>query len=256
RLGHRVQLLDADVEEPNCHLFCRPTIEHTAPVFVHYPAVDAKACRLCGACSRLCQFGALLSSKNGVLVLPELCHSCGGCILVCPDDAIREVSREVGWVDDGVVPSGTFAQGRLKVGEARAVPVIAALRRRAEPDTTVVLDAPPGTSCTVIEAIRGADRVCLVTEPTPFGLHDLELAVGLARTLGLPFGVIINRIGIGDDRVHRYCERENVRILAEIPNDPRLARAGARGVLAIDAMPELEATFMQIADAIEGCVAR
>lgn len=251
RAGRKVQLLDADVEEPNGHLFTKPQIESSRPVTVGMPEVNADKCTHCGICSQFCQFGAIVAGAEEVIVFPELCHSCGGCMQVCPERAIREVNREVGWLDEGASGDLLFVQGRLKVGEPRAVPIISELRQQARTDRLVLIDTPPGTSCAVIEAIRDVDFVCLVTEPTPFGLYDLELAVELVRTLGLALGVVINRAGLGDGRVGDFCREGGIPILAEIPSDKRIARAGAGGDLILDAVPELEGVFASLADEIE-----
>lgn len=235
--------LDGDVEEPNAALFLRPRILGSRPVEVRVPEVDAARCTACGACSRACRFHAIVSLKSKPLVFPELCHSCGGCVLACPSAAIRESLRAIGIIERGVSGSIRFAHGRLNVGEAMAVPVIHALR---EDDTQVgltIVDAPPGTSCPVVAAIRGSDMVLLVTEPTPFGLNDLMIAVGTVRKLGLPLGVVINRSDSGNDSVRAYCGREGIPVLLEIPEDRRIAEAYSRGIPAIEARPELRTRF-------------
>lgn len=238
-----VRLLDCDVEEPNCHLFLAPEIAHRETVRVAVPVVNAAKCDGCGRCAAFCRFNALAALKETVLVFPELCHGCGGCMLVCPKGAIREGSREIGVLETGRAGDLAFAQGRLRVGEAMAPPLIRAVKKRAAPGMLNIIDAPPGTSCPVIAAIRDADYVVLVTEPTPFGLHDLTLAVETVRRIGLPFGVVINRSDSGDDRVRTYCAAESVQVLAEIPEDRRIAEAYSRGVPAVRALPELRATF-------------
>jgi MinD superfamily P-loop ATPase len=236
--GRKVHLVDCDVEEPNCHLFVSPTIRVRETVTVPVPVVDNEQCKGCGECARICEFNALACYSGGVITFPELCHGCGGCWLVCPEGAIQPGRRSVGVVERGFASGFSFSQGRLRVGEALAPPLIHRVKDIEPGSELVILDAPPGTSCPVIAAVNGSDFVILVTEPTPFGLSDLVLAVGVARHLGIPFGVIINRVGCGDDRVHRYCEEEHIPVLLEIPDDVRIARAYSEGVIAVSVIPD------------------
>ncbi|MBN1321267.1 MAG: ATP-binding protein [Thermoleophilia bacterium] len=234
-----VGLLDCDVEEPNCHLYLKPTFDATEPVGTLIPVVDQDACTGCGLCARACEFHALLALPGSPLLLPELCHACGVCAYVCPEEAISESEREIGTVGSGVVDDIYFRWGRLNIGEARSTPVIQAVKdlTEAPPLDTVIIDAPPGVACPAVEALRGADFAVLVTEPTPFGLHDLVLAVETARQMSIPCGVVINRAGIGDDRVDEYCAAEDVPVLLRIPDDRRIAEACSRGEIfaAVDA---------------------
>ncbi len=245
--GLAVQLLDADVEEPDCHLFLHPEIERLVSVQIPVPVVDDSLCTACGVCANVCAFNAITAVGSTVLVFPELCHACGACTLLCPENAIRETTRDTGVVEYGTVaprgrPVFSLVTGKLAVGEAKAVPTTKATVAAAEDDDAdvVLIDAPPGTSCPVIEAVRGADLVVLVTEPTPFGLHDLELAVAMVRALGLPCVVAINRAGLGDDRVQRYCASEGLEIVLQLADDRRIAEASARGELVIDSVDGLE----------------
>ena len=241
--GVAVRLLDADVEEPDCHLFLHPSGVTSAPVSVLVPVVDEARCTACRVCAEACAFRAITLVGSTVLVFPELCHSCGACSLLCPESAIREEGRETGLVESGsVTTSGgrfTLVTGMLTVGEAKAVPVTKATLATADGADVVLIDAPPGTSCPVIESVRGSDLVVLVTEPTPFGLNDLRLAVEMVRALGLRAVVAVNRMGLGDDRVHRYCAEESLDIVLELPDDRRIAEAYARGELLVDALPDL-----------------
>ncbi|MCU0236163.1 MAG: 4Fe-4S binding protein, partial [Acidobacteria bacterium] len=182
------------------------------------------------------------------LVFAEMCHGCGGCMLVCPKKAIREMPKRMGSIETKQAGRITLVTGRLDVGQAMAPPLIRAVKQRLQPGMPAILDAPPGTSCPVIAAIRGADFVLLVTEPTPFGLHDLRLAVDMVKELGLPFGVLVNRAGSGDDRVHRYCSEAAIPILAEIADDRRIARAYSRGQLIVEALPEYRDLFSKLAE--------
>jgi len=244
--GDPIQLLDCDVEEPNDHLFleCSPGDEET--VCIPIPQVDEELCDACGECGKFCAYHAIVSFGAKPLVFPELCHGCGGCAAVCPTRAITESGSRIGVVETLHAGNITLIQGRLDVGTAMAPPLIRAVKGRLRDGTPAILDAPPGTSCPVIAAIRGADLVVLVTEPTPFGLHDLKLAVDMVRELGMPFGVIVNRMGIGDDRVHVFCSEEDIPILLEIPDDRRIAEAYSRGSLIVDALPEYRALFLSL----------
>jgi len=244
--GGRVCYADCDVEEPNGHIFLKPDITSRTSIGVPVPKVDMSGCTGCGKCGEICQYSAIVCINKKVLTFPELCHGCGGCALVCPEGAISEVPREVGILEEGMADGVGFVHGRLRVGEAMSPPLIRRVKERIPADGVTIVDAPPGTSCPVIEAVKGADYVVLVTEPTPFGLNDLELAVGMVRELGLPMGVVINRSDVGDDRVKDYCERESINVLAEISDDRKVAEAYSRGEMAVDAVPELNRLFENV----------
>jgi len=249
-LGKGVQLLDCDVEEPNAHLFINPVFEKRSVVAASVPEVDEEKCTLCGKCSEICQFKAIVVIGNTVLPFQELCHSCGGCMEVCPEKAIREGERVLGIIEAGHRGDLEFVHGRLRVGEAMSPPLIRKVRSFTKPGGITIIDAPPGTSCPVIASIKGADFVLLVTEPTPFGLHDLKLAVGAVRILGIPCGLVVNRSDMGDDRVWEYAKEENVPILMEIPFDRRIAEAYSRGQLLLEVMPEWKEKFLQLYERI------
>lgn len=241
-------LLDCDVEEPNAALFLKPIIKERRQVGQMIPEVDPDRCIYCGRCAEVCQYHAIAVVGQKVLVFPELCHGCGSCTLNCPTGAIHEVLDVMGKIERGWAGAVEFAQGTMDVGEAMAVPIIRQLKRWAIPpdpgDRPIILDAPPGTACPVVETMRGADFVLMVTEPTPFGLHDLRLAVGVARDeLGLPVGVVINRDGVGDRGVEAYCEAEGIPILMRIPLHRRIAEAYSEGVPLVEALPEYRERF-------------
>jgi MinD superfamily P-loop ATPase len=246
--GAGVQLLDCDVEEPNAHLFLEGTASGEETVAIPVPEVDESLCDGCGECGRICEYHAIVSFGTKPLVFPEMCHGCGGCEKVCPKKAIREVDKRVGVIETVQAGNITLIQGRLDVGMAMAPPVVRAVKARLRKGFPAILDAPPGTSCPVIATIRGADFVLLVTEPTPFGLHDLKLAVDMVRELRIPCGVVVNRVGIGDDRVHLYCDAENIPVLVDIPDDRRIAEAYSKGRLVVEALPEYRRLFEKLSE--------
>jgi len=211
-LDREVQLLDCDVEEPNAQLFLNGALLSTEEVTIPIPQIDASLCNGCGECSRFCEYNAIVSYGTMPLVFADMCHGCGGCMKVCPPQAIREVDHRIGVIETFSAGKITLIQGKLDIGAAMAPPLIRAVKRKMDNRIPILLDAPPGTSCPVITTLRGADFVALVTEPTPFGLNDLILAVETVREMDLPFGVIINRSGSGDARVNFYCVDENIPI--------------------------------------------
>jgi MinD superfamily P-loop ATPase len=244
--GRAVQYLDCDVEEPNGHIFLKPRWDVTQDVTVGVPQVDLDKCTGCGKCGQLCQYSAIVAMKGAALVFDQLCHSCGGCMAVCPTGAILEVPRRIGIVQYGSSNGIAVGQGLLDIGAIQSPAVIRRLKKGIRPSDIVILDAPPGTSCPVIEAIRGSDFVVLVTEPTPFGLNDLELAVGMVRQLAIPFAVAVNRCDMGDDGVVRYCRKEGIDVLLEIPNDRRIAEAYSRGEMMVHEFITYRERFLEL----------
>lgn len=245
-LNKEIILADCDVEEPNAHLFLNTNGKSGEVVSILVPTVEEKLCNSCGECAKICKFSAIVSFGTLPLVFPEMCHACGGCAKVCPTGAIIEQDHRIGVVEISHDGNITLITGKLDVGVAMAPPLIRAVKNRLPKNTAAILDAPPGTSCPVIASIRDSNIVLLVTEPTPFGLHDLTLAVDMVRELKLPFGVIVNRVGSGDDRVHDFCRKENIPILLEIPDDRRIAEAYSRGILMVDALPEYKKLFEKL----------
>jgi MinD superfamily P-loop ATPase len=233
--GEAVQYLDCDVEEPNGHIFLKPEITRIEEVGLPVPAIDADRCTACGRCAQVCAYNAMIVLKTA-LVFPELCHGCGGCQAACPTGAIREQPRMIGVIETGRAGQLAFAQGRLNLGEPMAPPVIRAVKRMRQAGGFALLDAPPGTSCPVVATVRDVNYVLLVAEPTPFGLNDLRLAAQLMRQLERPCGVVINRADIGNDDIRAYARSEAIPVLAEIPDDRRIAETYSRGEPALNAL--------------------
>jgi MinD superfamily P-loop ATPase len=246
QMGQAAQYLDCDVEEPNGHIFLKPEIQETYSVTIGVPEVDAEKCNGCGKCGRLCQYSAIVVLKKRVMTFEQLCHSCGGCMLVCPTDAITEKPREIGFADIGEANDVKFGQGRLRIGDVHTPPLIRKIKSYAIEDGVVIIDAPPGTSCPVIEAVKGVDFVLLVTEPTPFGLNDLKLAVDMVRVLDIPFAVVINRSEPDEKMTNEYCRGENIAVLMEIPDDRRIAEAYSVGRMIVDILPEYQKDFVSL----------
>lgn len=245
-----VHLLDCDVEEPNVHLFLSVQAQNEEVVNIFMPEIKEVRCNGCGNCSDFCEFNAIAVVNKQAMVFPELCHGCGGCTLICPLNAIHEVEKRIGTVKTGAVDNIKLVQGTLDVGVASAPPLVEAVKKHIQTDYHTILDAPPGTSCPAVATLRDTDFAVLVTEPTPFGLHDLKLAVAMARQIKVPFGVVVNRHGIGDNRVHEYCQQENIPLLLEIPDDRRIAEAYSRGEILCDALPEYRSLFTNLRDSL------
>lgn len=248
--GVAVTYLDCDVEEPNGHLFLHPTLDQRDRVTVPIPQVDRDRCTRCTQCADICQFNAITVVNQSVLVFPELCHSCGGCSLVCPVGAIAEVPQEIGTVETGTAKGIGFVQGQLDIGQVKTPAVIQAVKAKLPATGVAILDAPPGTSCPVVETLRQADYLILVSEPTPFGLHDVKLVIEMARVLAIPFGMIVNRAGIGDRALYTYCQAEGIDILGEIANDRDVAVAYSHGDLAVEVLPDYHIQLTQIAQTL------
>jgi len=270
-----IQLLDCDVEEPNAHIFLKPYITQSQSISILVPKVLENKCTYCGQCQEVCAYNAIAVIKNSVqdthmqdgqvpisggkvLIFPELCHSCGGCSLLCPEKAIVEVGREIGKIQIGKVGKIEFVDGKLNIGEAMSPPLIKAVKKNITNNRVVVIDAPPGTSCPVIESIKGSDYCILVTEPTPFGMNDLVLAVEVIRKLNIPFGVIINRADIQTESgqvifpdVDNYCSKENIPILMRIPFDRKIAESYSKGIPMVEAIPKFKTEFVQLFEGIK-----
>jgi len=245
-----VQLLDCDVEEPNCHIFLNPEIDSTDECTLPYPVIDENRCNGCGECSAVCQYNAIVSLKTKTLVFPELCHGCGGCFEVCPEKAITEGKRRIGTITHGRSRNVSIVQGLLDVGQALSPPLIRGVKRFVGTEGINIIDCPPGTSCPVITAVKNSDYVVLVAESSPFGLHDLQLAVETMRKLGLEFGAVINRASKMDHRVRDYCLKKQIPVLLEIPDERKAAEAYAQGHLMVEALPEFRKLFEDLYECI------
>jgi MinD superfamily P-loop ATPase len=247
--------VDLDVEEPNLHLFLHPCIEGIEMAHIEVPVVGKSRCTFCGACSELCQFKAISVMGKLVLTFPEMCHGCGGCIALCPEKALAPGTRELGEVNWGRAGHVGFLMGRLRIGEAMSPPLMRLVKAKlngmiAASARDAIIDAPPGVSCPAVNAVIDSDLILLVTEPTPFGFYDFQLAWEAFTPLGKPMGAVVNRAGLGNDDIFRFCRDKGLPILAEIPFDRAIAEAYARGRLIAEASPELKETFVALRDKI------
>ena len=247
-----VQLIDCDVEEPNSALFLNPVLGVQKQAFIPIPVINKEQCNYCGMCREVCEYNAIAvmsqtdTSKGNIMFFPNLCHGCGACAYLCPENAITETNREVGIIELGEKDNVQFVHGRLNIGEAMAPPVIRQVKHYINPTRTVIIDAPPGTSCPVITAVQGTDYCVLVTEPTPFGLNDLQLAVEAMRKLKIPFGVVINRCDLGDTKTENYCKDEQIPILMKIPFSEDIAKSYSRGEPMVNLFPDYIERFRQL----------
>jgi MinD superfamily P-loop ATPase len=250
----RCQLLDCDVEEPNAYLFLQSNLIRTQPVYTTVPRIELGLCDYCGECAKFCQYKALFALKDQILVFPELCHSCGGCTLFCPKQAIFEEKHKIGTLTFSSTDDLNLVYGELEVGKPMAVPVIKAVKKQIDPKMNAIIDSPPGTSCPFVETVRGSDFCILVTEPTPFGLHDLKIAVEVLRKIGVPFGVVVNRADIGDKKLYEYCREEQIRVLLEIPCQRKIAELYSKGIPFSMEMPEWKTRFQALFNEVRGIV--
>jgi MinD superfamily P-loop ATPase len=251
--------VDLDVEEPNLHLFLRPSLERTVTAHMTVPSVDELRCTYCGACSDLCQFKAISVMQRLILIFPEMCHGCGGCMAVCPEKAISPGQRELGEISWGEAGRARFLMGRLRIGEAMSPPLMRLVKAKldamiAAKGGDAIIDAPPGVSCPAVNAVIDSDVIVLVTEPTPFGFYDFQLAWEAFAPLGKPMGTVVNRAGLGNDDVYQFCRDKGLPILAEIPFDRAIAEAYARGKIIADMSPEHRGTFISLLGRIRGLV--
>lgn len=248
---NKVQFLDCDVEEPNAHIFLKPLIEKSESINILIPKIDESKCNFCGKCAEICAYNAIAVFKSKVLVFSTLCHSCGGCALLCPKKAITEINKEIGIIEIGSLNNIQFIHGILNIGETMPPPLIRAVKKCIDFTRTVIIDAPPGTSCPVIEAVKGSDFCILVTEPTPFGLNDLVLAVEVLKKIDIPFGVVVNRADTGSNEVENYCSKEGIEVLMKIPFDRKIAEAYSKGITIVEIIPQYRERFVQLFEFIK-----
>jgi MinD superfamily P-loop ATPase len=251
-----IQFLDCDVEEPNAHIFLKPKIEKQKKAFIPVPEIDESKCVYCGKCAKVCVYNAIAvlpgqdGKKGSTLIFAHLCHGCGACTALCPENAIKEVNREIGVVELGNSGQIEFIHGKLNIGEAMSPPLIRQVKEHINPKKTVIIDAPPGTSCPVVTSVKGSDFCVLVTEPTPFGLNDLILAVEVLRKLKILFGVVINRADLGNNKTEEYCEQEKIPILMRIPFKKEIAMAYSKGEPIVKVFPEYKEDFLSLYEQI------
>jgi len=245
------QLIDCDVEEPNSHLFLSPTITQVTSMGIPVPRINESKCTYCGKCAKVCEYHAIAVILKNVLVFDELCHGCGACSYLCPEKAIFEVEREIGIVQEGNANGIHFINGVLNIGEPMASPLIRRVKEKIQKEKVVILDAPPGTACPVIETVKESNFCILVTEPTPFGLNDLELAVRMLEKLGIPKGVVINKADIGDRGVWNYCTMKDIPVLMEIPMDRKIAESYSKGIPMVAENPSYIPQFLNLIEKVE-----
>ena len=243
------QFLDCDVEEPNAHIFLKPEIKEQRKAYIPVPEIDESNCTFCGKCAKVCVYNAIAilpgqdEKKGTSLIFANLCHGCGACSALCPENAIKEVNREIGVVELGNSGRIEFIHGKLNIGEAMSPPLIRQVKEHINPKKTVIIDAPPGTSCPVVASVKGSDFCVLVTEPTPFGLNDLILAVEVLRKLKILFGVVINRADLGNNKTEEYCKQEEIPILMRIPFKKEIAVSYSKGEPMVKVFPEYKEKF-------------
>jgi len=246
------QLVDCDVEEPNAHIFLKPQIHTRKKACILVPEINESRCNYCGKCAKVCVYNAIAiipgqdDRKGTALVFANLCHGCGACTALCPQKAITEVNRGIGIVESGVYGDIEFVHGKLNIGEAMSPPLIRQVKDEINHDKTIIIDAPPGTSCPVVTSLKGSDFCILVTEPTPFGLNDLILAVEVLRKIKIPFGVVINRADLGNNKTEEYCKKEDIPILMRIPFKKEIAIAYSKGEIMAKVFPEYKKDFIQL----------
>ncbi len=246
-----VQLLDCDVEEPNAYIFLKPSFSHKETVSIPIPQVDGERCTYCGKCVEVCAYNAIAVFPKHVLIFPELCHGCGACSYLCPEDALSEINKAIGILETGSSKGIEFIHGELTIGEVAAPRIIREVKRHIDRERLIIIDVAPGTSCPVVEAVKGSDFCLLVTEPTPFGLNDLALAVDMVNKLNVPCGVVINRDGAGDSKVEEYCRKKDIPVLLRIPLDIEIARLYSRGITLVEGIPQWQEAFLRLYNDIE-----
>ncbi|RKY30779.1 MAG: (4Fe-4S)-binding protein [Candidatus Omnitrophota bacterium] len=246
-----VQFFDCDVEEPNSYIFIKPVIEEEIGIETFVPEVDLSKCNFCKKCQEICRYNAIAVLKNKVIVFEQLCHHCGACIWVCPNKAISEKKVKLGTIRKGKSDSIEFFEGRLEVGQATSPPLIRELKKYIEKGKDVIIDSAPGVACPFVNAVYGSDFVILVTEPTPFGLYDLKLAVEVCENLNLKKGVIINRSGKGDNLIEDFCREKNIPVILKIPFRREIAEGYSKGLSLPEIDPQYKMEFKTLFEKIK-----
>jgi len=241
-----VQYIDCDVEEPNGYLFFNPEIKKAYNAHVLIPEINIDKCVLCGKCSSVCEYKALAKLPTAILVFKELCHGCGACSYLCPEKAITETKREIGIIETGSCENIVFAHGKLNVGEPMAPPLIREVLRNQSDGLTVIIDSPPGTSCPMVSAVKDADYVLLVTEPTVFGLNDLQIAVEVISKMSIPFSVLINKSNDDDTIIENFCNVKNIPVLMKLPFDPDIAKLYSRAIPMVHNNTQMKKRFIKL----------
>ncbi|MDD3839520.1 MAG: ATP-binding protein [Clostridia bacterium] len=243
------QYVDCDVEEPNGAVFIKPDLKRRYDVEVLVPQVNEQNCDGCGKCAETCQFNAIAVVKGKVLIFPEICHHCGACVLACPNSAIEEKKRTIGIIETD--EQEKFIQGKLNIGEPISIPIITDIKNRLNSDVPTIIDCSPGASCVVVNSIEGCDYCILVTEPTPFGLHDLKIAVQLVEKMGIPYGVVINKADQKDESIHSFCKQKDIKILMEIPFSKETAQMYSKGILPVESDKRWAKKFKELFDSVK-----
>lgn len=250
--GEYVQLLDCDVEEPNAHLFFKEEETELEPAVKLVPAIDGGLCTGCGKCREVCRYNAIVVIKSKAMVFRDLCHSCGGCVLSCSEKAIKEIKEKIGTICRITEGNIELVYGELEIGQAMSPPVIRQVKSHAGSDLIVIIDSPPGTSCPMVAAVKGSDYIILVTEPSPFGFHDLKLAVETVKKMKIPFGIVINRYGNGYMEIEKYCEANKIPVLLKINESRKIAEAYSIGESLLSAESEYRMILKNLLVAIAG----
>lgn len=241
-------IIDTDVEEPNQHIFLKPSIEKEMPIYTEFPVVDQEKCILCGKCEELCKYSAIIVGRKKVVIFDKSCHDCGGCKIVCKPRAITYEKREIGKIYKGKAYGKIVEYGKLNVGELSGVKIINKLKEISDNEETLFIDCPPGTSCSTVAAVEDSNFAIIVVEPTPFGVSDMKMVVSMLRDMNKKFAVVINKAGLGDDEVYDYCEAEGLSIIGEIPFDREVAELYAKGEMAAEKLPKYKLEFEKIFD--------
>lgn len=247
----RALYVDCDVDEPNGHLFLKPETTGRLPVSVTVPQVDADTCTACRKCVDFCRYNALALIKDKLMTFYEVCHSCGGCILFCPEKALTGKERAIGTIEEGISGDVTVLTGCLNTGEVSGVPIIKGLMEKLPEQGTVVVDCPPGSACAVMESIRKADFCILVAEPTLFGVHNLSMVYELVKLFNKPFGVVLNKCLPWENPAQQFCIDNKIEVLAQIPFDEELGRLNSKGLIAVRENKQYRELFQKLLKTLE-----